>query len=149
MFHITGGCKLGDSCPSYHCKSSNICIMHNTKDGCQRKGKCSYGHELIGKDACTAVLKYAEQKAAQNKANPNAKPLARPKSAAPTKGGGSKGGGSKGGGSKGGGSKGGGSKSDGNTDWRKDVPCKFFRANDSSACVRGDKCPYSHKKSNE
>ena len=100
--------------------------MYNTKDGCQKKGKCNYGHELIGKDACTAVLKYAEQKAAQNKNNPKAKAKTQAKKAANTAG-----------------------PKNEPQEWRKDVPCKFFRASDPKACARGDKCPYSHKKSNE
>ena len=67
--HLTYGCQAGDSCPFHHCKQKRVCVMFNTKEGCSKKGKCPYGHELIGKEACTGVLKFAEQKAAQNKSN--------------------------------------------------------------------------------
>ena len=52
--HLTYGCQAGEACPLYHTKQKRICVMYNTKEGCSKKGKCPYGHELIVKDACTA-----------------------------------------------------------------------------------------------
>ena len=51
-----------------------ICVLFNTKDGCQKKGTCLYGHELVGKDASKAVLDYARVQKDRKKAEGGGSP---------------------------------------------------------------------------
>ena len=66
--YITTECKAGDQCPNYHAKKNKVCVLFNTTKGCDRKGKCNFSHELIGKDACEAILTYSTNRRNQLKA---------------------------------------------------------------------------------
>ena len=117
--------------PFHHCKQKRVCVAFNTKEGCVKKSKCPYGHELIGKETCTGILKFAEQKAAQNKSNDK---KGNPKGCgkgAPSKGGG--------------GGKGKAPAAKGESSEKaKNIPCRYYNKDDPTACARGDKCPFLH-----
>ena len=142
LLHLTYGCDAGDSCPFYHCKQKRVCVAFNTKEGCAKKGNCSYSHELIGKETCAGILKFAEQKAAQNKSND--------KKGTPKGGGKGKGAPSKGsGGGKGKAPAAKGDSAGSSTDKVKNIPCRYYKKDDASACSRGDKCPFLHAERRE
>ena len=62
--YMTNGCTAGSACPLQHTKSPNVCIRHQTTEGCKRKD-CTFGHEDIGKTAAIALLNWAQQKSKQ------------------------------------------------------------------------------------